>query len=161
MNELRNKGEYFYGSMWFYLFYPIALCLFIFVFLFKKKRMKDSANISLVKNKKANKYAQKRLKQASTYLKSNNKDFFYEELAKALWGYLSDKLSIPLSELSRDKAAEILSSKGVDQTILEQFNRIIDDCEFARFAPATDHAAMDKIFSESIEIISKLQQNLK
>ncbi|MFC2138230.1 BatD family protein, partial [Bacteroidota bacterium] len=93
--KLKPVGLFIFGSIKFYLFYIIGAVLFIGIVIIWKNKIKQNANIQRVKNKKANKLARKRLKTAQQYLNSNNKDLFYEEIVKAIWGYLSDKLTIP------------------------------------------------------------------
>jgi hypothetical protein len=126
-----------------------------------RKRQRENADAVLLKNKKANKFAKKRLKEASKHLKQGDKDAFYEETLKALWGYLSDKLGIPVAELSRDNARERLQSKDVPQDMTDQFLQLIDDCEYARFAPSADEERMDRLYQDAISTISRLQQKLK
>lgn len=154
-------GNTFFGSKAFYMAYLIPFLIFILFAILKRKQIKDSQNITQLKNRKANKYALKRLKSAKSFLASNDKEKFYEETARALWGYLSDKLSIPMANLSKDNASENLRNKNVAEDLIIEFNRIIDECEFARFAPSTGHSEMDKTYRDALSIISKLQQNIK
>jgi hypothetical protein len=123
--------------------------------------MKENANVMLVKNKKANKFARKRLKKASAFMKQDLREAFYEELVKALWGYISDKLGIAVANLSKDRAREEMQEKNVDDESIDQVLSIIDRCEYARYAPVTEETKMDTLYSDAIKIISKLQQKLK
>jgi hypothetical protein len=159
--DLRQRGEFVFGSAGFYAVYAIGLFAFGIVFLLMRKRQRENADAVLLKNKKANKFAKKRLKEASKHLKQGDKDAFYEETLKALWGYLSDKLGIPVAELSRDNARERLQSKDVPQDMTDQFLQLIDDCEYARFAPSADEERMDRLYQDAISTISRLQQKLK
>ncbi len=95
------------------------------------------------------------------YLNENNKDSFYEELSHALWGYISDKLIIPVAELSKDKANEELKKKNISDETVTQINNIIDNCEFARYSPVSDNTQMKEIYSNATELIGKLEQNLR
>ena len=159
--DLKERGEFVMGSTGFYAVYAIGLAGFAVVFLVMRKRQRESADAMLLKNKKANKFAKKRLKEASKHLKQGDKDAFYEETLKALWGYLSDKLGIPVAELSRDNARERLQSKDVPQEMTDQFLELIDNCEYARFAPSADEERMDRLYQDAISTISRLQQKLK
>lgn len=123
--------------------------------------MKESANIILVKNKKAKKFARKRLKKASGFMKLNQRETFYEELVKALWGYISDKLGIPVANLSKDNVRSEMLNRKVDEEYIEQILSIIDRCEYARYAPVTEETKMDTLYKDAIKLISKLQQKLK
>jgi hypothetical protein len=159
--DIQEKNSFIFGSARFYLVYIVGLLSFVGVFVFRRKKEKENANVALAKNKKANKYARKRLKEASKHLSEGDKDKFYEETLRALWGYLSDKLGIPVAELSRDNAKAHLSKMKVDEELIEKLMKLIDDCEFARYAPASDESKMDELYKEAISVISKLQQKLK
>jgi len=159
--SLKRAHQFIFGSLGFWLTYIIAIVLFVIVFLFHRKRMKENANVMLVKNKKANKFARKRLKKASIFMKQNLEESFYEELVKALWGYISDKLGIPIADLSKDNARTEMLNKNVEQEYIDQILNIIDRCEYARYAPVTEETKMDTLYNDAIKVISKLQQKLK
>jgi hypothetical protein len=82
-------------------------------------------------------------------------------LLKAIWGYMSDKLNIPLSELSRDTALDILRNKGIEEETIQLLIQLIDNCEFARYAPASAGISMKEDYDKSINLITKLQRKLK
>ena len=105
--------------------------------------------------------AGKRLRKARTYLNQNNQEAFYEEVMKALWGYLGDKLTIPVAELSRDKLQDVLKQKNVDHTLVESIYALLDNCEYARFAPAAGESDMQKLYKDAVKLISKLEQKIK
>lgn len=159
--KLKKAGRFLFGSRTFYLAYILGILLFVIVFLFRRKKMKENANVMLVKNKKANKFARKRLNKASGFMKHNQKEAFYEELVKALWGYISDKLGISVSNLSKDNARGEMLNKNVDEEYINQILNIIDRCEYARYAPVTEETKMDTLYNDAIKVISKLQQKLK
>ena len=114
-----------------------------------------------MKTKKANKVATKRMKLAGKLLSENKKDAFYDEVLKALWGYISDKLNIPVSRLSKDNIEEKLRNHGVSEELIKEFLNALNDCEFARFAPGDENQAMDKVYSSSIEVISRMENSIK
>ena len=159
--KLKKTNQFIFGTRTFYMAYVFGILLFLIIFLFRKKKMKESANIILVKNKKAKKFARKRLKKASGFMKQNQREAFYEELVKALWGYISDKLGIPVANLSKDNARSEMLNKKVDEEYIEQILNIIDRCEYARYAPVTEETKMDTLYKDAIKVISKLQQKLK
>ena len=159
--KLKKTNQFLFGTRTFYMAYVFGILLFLIIFLFRKKKMKESANIILVKNKKAKKFARKRLKKASGFMKQNQREAFYEELVKALWGYISDKLGIPVANLSKDNARSEMLNKKVDEEYIEQILNIIDRCEYARYAPVTEETKMDTLYKDAIKVISKLQQKLK
>ncbi|MFP4447107.1 MAG: BatD family protein [Bacteroidales bacterium] len=159
--NLQDKDDFLFGSVLFYLVFAGGIFLFIIVFLLQHRRAKENANVALAKSRKANRFAKERLKTAFKHLNNNNKDKFYEEILKTLWGYLSDKLSIPVSELYRDNANKKLQQLNVDTHLIDQFLGLIDDCEFARYAPASNESRMEELYQQAIEVISKLQQKLR
>lgn len=159
--KLSPKGEYFFGSMGYWLFYIIPGLIFIACFLIYRKQIAANANVAKVRTKKANKVAVKRMKQAGKLLAANEKDAFYDEVLKALWGYISDKLSIPVSQLSKDNIEEELRKYGVAEDLIKEFLNALNSCEFARFAPGDANQAMDKVYSDSLEVISKMENSIK
>ena len=158
---LQPRGSFFYGSMTYWLFYIIPALAFIIFFIVYRKQATENANVAKVRTKKANKVATKRMKLAGKLLSENKKDAFYDEVLKALWGYISDKLNIPVSRLSKDNIEEKLRNHGVNEELIKEFLNALNDCEFARFAPGDENQAMDKVYSSSIEVISKMENSIK
>jgi len=158
---LQPKGSFFYGSMTYWLFYIIPALAFIIFFIIYRKQAAENANVAKMRTKKANKVATKRMKLAGKLLSGNKKDAFYDEVLKALWGYISDKLNIPVSRLSKDNIEEKLRNHGVNEELIKEFLNALNDCEFARFAPGDENQAMDKVYSSSIEVISKMENSIK
>ena len=156
-----KKGEAFYGKLIFWLSHIIPALLFIVFFIIYRKQAAENANIALVRTKKANKVASKRLKLAGKLLKENKKEEFYDEVLKAVWGYLSDKLSIPVASLTKDNVEIELSKYGADETLINQFMDILNTCEFARYAPAQDASGMDKLYDETVQTIDKMENTIK
>ncbi len=110
-----------------------------------------------MKNKKANKISKKRLKLASAYMQQNNQAKFYDEVIHALWGYLSDKLNIPVSELSRNTVKETLADNKVDEEITNEFIVVIDGCEYAKYAPASENMQIEQDYTKAREIINNFE----
>ena len=158
---LQPKGSFFYGSMTYWLFYIIPALAFIIFFIIYRKQAAENANVAKMRTKKANKVATKRMKLAGKLLSENKKDAFYDEVLKALWGYISEKLNIPVSRLSKDNIEEKLRNHGVNEELIKEFLNALNDCEFARFAPGDENQAMDKVYSSSIEVISKMENSIK
>ena len=149
------------GSPTSWLMFLIPLVLTLLAFIFLSKQAKESANIGLVKNKKANKMARKRLKLAQKLLSEGKKDQFYDEVLKAVWNYLSDKMSIPLSSLTKDNVEAKLKSRQVDETHIKQLMNILNTCEFARYAPNSGQQEMGNLFDETVQVISNLEEKIK
>ena len=159
--KLTPRGSFFFGTTGYWLFYLIPALVFVVFFLIYRKQIAANANVAKVRTRKANKVAVKRLKLAGKLLADNKKDAFYDEVLKALWGYVSDKLSIPMSRLSKDNIEEELRNYGVDDALIAEFLKVLDNCEFARFAPADANQGMDKIYAEALDIISKMEGSIK
>lgn len=145
-----------YGSWAFWLLYLVPLCVALLVFAVFHKRIKENADITRVRYKRANKVAQKRLKQAGKLLKDNQKEAFYEEIERAAWTYLSDRLSIPTADLNKDNIASILHEKGVSDELIKEVNDVLSTAEFARYAPSSDHA-MDDMYKATSRLIDRLE----
>ena len=160
-SKLKPKGNSFYGTFEFYAIYILSLLAFAIFYVLNRKKIKENANVTLVRNKRANKVALKRLKEASGFLKNNQAEKFYEAVIKALWGYLSDKLSIPMAELNRQTASESLLSKGISQEVVNELLKIIDDCEFARYAPAAFSGTMNEIYDGAAKIMGIFEKQIK
>jgi hypothetical protein len=156
-----KEEEPLFGTLvcWFLYLIPLLISLILFVFF--RKQVIENANSSLVKNKKANKIAQKRLKIAQKLLNEGNKDKFYEEVLKAVWSYLSDKLSIPVSTLTKDNVEIELTKFNVGVSIISQFIEILNTCEFARFAPNSGQQEMGNLYNEAVKAISDLEDVFK
>ncbi len=160
-SKLKPKGSSFYGTTEFYAIYLLSMIAFAVVFVLNRKKIKESANIALVRNKRANKVALKRLKEAAGFLKNNHAEKFYESVIKALWGYLSDKLSIPVAELNREKASATLLNKGIGPDVVNELMKIIDDCEFARYAPAAFSGTMKEIYDGAAKVMGIFEKQIK
>jgi hypothetical protein len=156
----RNKGSFLVVAFPFYLVYIIAALLFVALLFVRKKIFDQNANVVLVRSRRASKMAKKRMKIAEGCLKANQNERFYEECLKALWGYLSDKLNIPLADLSKDTIEQSLNNKGVDAELVNKLLQIVAECEFARYAPMASHLQANEIYKQSIEIISDLEETL-
>ena len=153
--QFAQRGDYFYGTTAYWMWYIIPFVLFVGVILMYRKQAMDNANTAKMKTKKANKVAVKRMKLAGKLLSENKKNEFYDEVLKALWGYISDKLSIPVSQLSKDNIEQELSRYGVNEELVKAFINVLNDCEFARYAPGDENEAMDKVYTASIELSAK------
>lgn len=145
-----------FGSLLFWLCYAIPSLLAALLFVIFRKKIKENADMTRVRYKKANKVAQRRLKVAEQLLKQNKKDAFFEEIERAAWTYLSDRLSIPTAQLNKENIAQILSNKGVSDMIIQEMMHVLSTAEFARYAPASDHA-IQEVYEDTIKIINQLE----
>jgi len=159
--ELSKEDEPLFGTLICWLMYLIPLLVSLFLFVFFRKQAKENANIDFVKNKKANRVALKRLKLAQKLLNESNKDKFYEEVLKAVWTYLSDKLSISVAELTKERVELELTNRGLELSVINQFLQILNTCEFARYAPNSGQQEMGNLYTETIDAISTLEDFIK
>ena len=154
-----NKVRYpsiTFGTLAFWLCYLIPTFLAAMLFIIFRKKIKENADITRVRYKKANKVAQRRLKTASQLLKADNKTAFFEEIERAAWTYLSHRLSIPTAQLNKENIAQILANKGVSDTLIKDVLHVLSTAEFARYAPTSDHAMQD-IYNDTTKIINQLE----
>ncbi len=152
-----SKPIFFSAGYW----SAIALPMFLFFGLAVWKRRDDelSRNTVLLKNKRANKVALKRLETAQKLLQKNNPVAFYEEISKAIWLYLSDKLNIPLSSLSRESAQEAMTVKNVPFPVQLQAERVIEECEASLYAGRKGTQEMSQTYNQAVDTISKLEES--
>ena len=159
--KLTKKTEPVFGTVEGWILYLIPLLVALFLFFVLKRKALENSNIEFVRNKKANKQAQKRLKMAQKLLNEGKKDKFYEEVLKAVWNYLSDKLAIPAASLTKERVEAELTEKGVNADAIKQFTDILNTCEFARYAPNSGQQEMGNLYAEAIEAISNLEDIIK
>lgn len=125
-----------------------------------KRIMSQRSNIAFVKNKKANQVALQRLKAASKAMSDNNEKIFYEEVLKAMWGYMSDKLNIPVSNLTKDNIRESLSRRDISAENAEKFIAIITECEYAQYSPSMS-GKMNETYDNAVAMLSKFESLIK
>lgn len=160
-NNTTSGNNIFFASKLYTLLYILPLALFVLFILLQRRRMAVNANTVLVRGKNASRVAVKRLKTAKKLMKENNAAGFYDEILRGLWGYMSDKLNIPVAELSKENISAVLGEKRVDEAIIVSLHNTLNECEFARYAPGDPAATMDKIYTQAIEVISKMDNSIK
>ena len=160
-SELTGKGTFFVGTASFWIITMVLVILAVLCWAIFRKMAARKADVAGTKNRKATKMAMKRLHLAGTFLKQNLYTAFYEELHKALLGFVSDKLNMPVAELSRDRISESLAERGVAQGSIDTFIGILDACEFARYAPDAGNEAMTAHYNSAIQTISSIDSNMK
>lgn len=156
-----DSGQLF-GSVKYVLCFIIPLLTFCSLLIIYRKRAKANANISRQRNKKANKVAVKRMKRASTLLNEKQKSEFYDEVLKALWGYIADKLNIPTAELNKDIVKENLTEAGISNDDIVSLLETINECEFARFSSGnTTLENMRNVYNSATTAINKIENSIK
>ncbi len=153
----RNSDSISFGTMPFWLCYIIPLLLAVILFIVFRRQIKENADMRKVRYKKANKVVQKRLKQAKLLMDEGKKDLFYEEIERAVWNYLSDRLSIPTAELNKENISQLLSQKGVSENVIKEINEVLNTAGFARYAPVSSEHAMEDLYNQTIKAFEDLK----
>ena len=156
--SLANGHIMFVNTWWYLLWYLVPLVIFCTILFYYRKLIKERANVALMKTKRANKVANKRLKNARQLMSKNKHDAFFEEMLRALWGYFSDKLTIPVSELNRDNIFLELSKYGVTENVCNDIIGLLDDCEFARYAKSEENGSdMSVVYKKACDLINQVE----
>jgi tetratricopeptide (TPR) repeat protein len=156
-----RKGEFFVGSTSFRVLTVLLCLLALAVWILFRKVAARRADVAGTRNRKATKMALKRLRYAGSLLKKNQYSEFYAELHNALLGYMSDKLTMPVSELSKDRMSEVLMRNGVLESYVQELMEILDSCEYARYAPSSGNQAMTSDYEKAVEVISSIDSGMK
>lgn len=147
-------------SSTYFMLLALIVVLFVGLYLLLGKMIKDSKNTVLLRNRRANKVAVQRFRQAEKYMREMNRHAFYEEMLRALWGYMSDKLNIPVSNLTKEGIREELQRRGCPQQDAQHFTEIITRCDEAQYSPA-EWVQMNDVYAEGVRIISRIEQAIK
>ncbi len=161
MFGLTPAGSMFIFSIGFWSLLLIPLLLFLIFLVLWRKLAARRGDLVLMKNLKATKIARKRLQKAEEFQKAGQQEKFYIAISQSLWGYLSDKFSIPMAELSINSVHEALIRRNVGEAIITQFIETLNNTEFARFAPGEKTVNMERIYNEALEIIAKMERELR
>ncbi len=159
--KLKKNGEYFLGSLLFWLGLLVPSFIFIVVVLWRRKSISENANKVATRNRKASMVVKNRFKLVRKLLKQGAREKFFEELSRALWGYISDKLSISMADLSKDSATIILKEKGVSDERIYSLWSVIDTCEFARYAPGSIQDDLSTILKNAEDIVFLMEDNIR
>lgn len=159
--ELHSVDNFFFGSVGYLMSLLIPFAAFVALLVIFRKRAIDNADLVKIKGKKANKIATKRLRQANKLMLAGKTNEFYDEVLRALWGYVGDKLNMPAEKLSRENISEKLQSHNVDDNTISKFLSAIDDCEMMRFAPGDPEGNMNKTFESAMTAIMEIENVMK
>lgn len=141
---------------WYWFMYLGFLALTLGLVIVNRRQARLSADVIGRRTAKASKVAKKRLKAAESFMKAGNSEKFYEEMLRALWGYLSDKLSMPISQLSRENISSTLASKGYSEDSTAGLVEVLDECEMARYTPDSSNQ-MDNVYERGVKVINNLE----
>ena len=159
--KYQPKGKCFYGTMGYWLWYLIPFLTFVALVVIYRKQALESANVAKQKTKKASKVATRRLKVAKKKMRENDKAGFYDEVLKALWGYLGDKLNMPVSELSKDNISAKLIDCGASEELIQECLLLVGECEFARYAPSLSDSRVEEVYAKVDALMDKLENAIK
>lgn len=158
---LKDQGSFLVLSGLFWAILAMIIAAAAAAYFLLKKKAERRADVVGSRNRGATKMAQKRLSLASGYLKNNLYTAFYEELHKALLGFVSDKLNMDVTDLSKDNIAASLTSSGVAEGLVSEFTGLLDACEFARYAPDSGNEAMSAHYDKAVNVISLIDSSMK
>lgn len=157
--KLKKSNDFIVSTPWYWIIYLFLIGSFVGVIWYGRVIAKKNANVTGLKISRANRVAKKRLKIAEKYLQAKDAEHFYEETLKALWGYLSDKLAIPASQLMRSTIAQELTDRGAPEEICNSIIEILDICEMARYTPSSgDKQQIESVFANATETINDLEK---
>ena len=157
----RALDDFFFGSTAYWISIVVLALIFITLFIVFRQRAIDNANVTKMRGKKANKVATKRLKQAAKLMQEGKTSAFYDEVLRALWGYVGDKLNIPVEQLSHDNISQKLSERSVDTDTVGLFIGALDECEFERYAPGDPKGNMNKVYEKAMTAIERIEDTMK
>ena len=160
-SKLRDMDDMFYGSFGYWTSLLVPLAAFFALLIAFRRRAIENADVVKMRSNKANKIATKRLKKARTLMVSGKQGEFFDEVLRALWGYVSYKLNIPVEQLSRENIQEKLLIHEVDANTIDTFTQALDECEFERYAPGDPAGNMNKTFSSAMTAIMDIENAIK
>ena len=158
--DLHQPGDTFFGTWKCWSAYILPFLLFVIAMVLGRKQMKANANVAHLRGKKANKVALKRMKTAKKLLDAHDTGKFYDEVLRALWGYVGDKFNMSQESLNKENIEQSLTSRQVPDEQIQQFMKVLNDCEFARYAPGDVNENMENVYNSAISAISKMEDNL-
>ena len=160
--NLQEKGSYFYKSNLFWVLFILPILLFVSLIAYFKITNRRDENSVFNKSRKATNIAQKRLKNAQKHLNMNEKELFFEDIEKSLWGYFADKFAVELSQLSKESIQHYFSKNTISEKTEIQFIALLNDCELARYAPSTmQNSKMEALLKSAQEIIIEVESQKK
>lgn len=157
--KLKRSSGIIITNRSFYSIYLISLLAFFAVLFVRREHVRRNADIVAVRNRKAGRIAVRRLREASICLKNNEMDRFHEEILKAIWGYLGDKLNIPVSNLTRNNVTDILNEKRISGETIEKLTKILDTCEYARYAPSATEIKPSELYEGASQFIRTIENS--
>ena len=158
--ELKRKSEPFFLSGLFYGYVGSPfLCLLIFLAV-RKRNLEQRSDVAFMRRKGATRLAKKHLSKANKYIKDSDRNAFYVEVLKCLWGYVGDKLNVPVANLNKENIRESLLDKQVSVESITQLEELVERCEFAQYAPSKDEGELQLVYNDALEILGVLENEI-
>lgn len=158
--QLRTVAAPFLFGTAYWIILAVIVILFALIYVALRRQIRESQNVALVRGKRANKVAVQRFRMAKRYMEEQNRHAFYEEMLRALWGYMSDKFNIPMANLTKENVREELNKRGVAAEIAQSFTNIITRCDEAQYSPV-ESTRMSDVYSEGVNLISQIESVIK
>lgn len=157
---LRSSTTPLMFSSTYFIVLLLIVVLFVVAYFTLRRRIRDSKNTVLVRNRRANKVAVQRFRAAERFMREGNRHSFFEEMLRALWGYMGDKLNIPVADLTKESIREELQRRGIESAEAQHFTDIITRCDEAQYSPA-ESVQMSDVYSDGVNIISHIESRIK
>lgn len=151
----------FFASSLYWFCLLSSILVFVVLLIIFRKRVIANADVVRLKGRRANKVATKRLRKANRLMLQGQSSEFYDEVLKALWGYMGDKLNMPIEKLSSENIAETLKSHSVDANTIDKFTDALSECEYERYAPGDQTGNMNKTYEAAMTAIMEIEQVMK
>ncbi|MEM6804337.1 MAG: BatD family protein [Bacteroidota bacterium] len=158
--DFEDRDSFFLGSPTFWTLLSLPFICFLVVYFWNNKRKAQEADVVGTRSRKAVKQAKKRLSLAQSYIKESKEREFFDEVSRVLWGYAGDKLALGQSDLSREQVSQLLIDKGAENTTVESLNALVDQCEFAIFAPSSAEVGMENTYDKALNLIIQLEKEM-
>ena len=155
--EQHKANEMFFGSFGYWISLLMPLIAFVVLLIVFRRRAIENADIVKKRSNRAGKIATKRLRLANKLMLQGKQGEFYDEVMRALWGYMSYKLNMPAEKLNRDNIRETLGRHFVDDATIEKFTTALDECEFERYAPGDAAGNMNRTFESAMTAIMDIE----
>ncbi|MDE6295210.1 MAG: BatD family protein [Muribaculaceae bacterium] len=157
----RNHVPWVYTLLYWILWFVVPMLVLLTGVLLYRKHLAEQSDLIALRSKKAAKMAKRRLRVAGQCLARHDTSRFYDEMLKAVWGYLGDKLRIPVSELNRQNVQQHLENKGISEEARAALVGLLDDCEFAKYSPSEATSDMQSVYDRGINILNTLEEGFK
>lgn len=159
--RLHNQEDFFFGTPWYCIILLALFAMFVALLVLFRRTALAHADVARMRGKNANKVANKHLKKANVLMQTNASSAFYDEVLRALWGYIGDKLNMPVTDLSRDNISDRLAEHNVDEDTINMFITALDECEMERYAPGDTQGNMHKTYDAALTAISRIENVMK